>query len=429
MISEEVTLDIRILKRSGLSDRKIGSRLGIDPRTVKKYLDQPPDAPRQQVHRAGKLDPFRANVEAWLQEDPGYSAVWVYDHLKTMGYAGSYEIVKRLVAGLKRERSRVAYLRFETEPGQQAQVDFGEFVVERPDGTTQRLYGFAMILGYSRSLYAELVERCDLVTFLDCHIRAFGHFGGVPREILYDRMKNVFLRKLAGKAVFNSSLTALALHYGFKPQVAPAYAPWVKGKVERPFSFVREGFWRGYGFTALARANQDLQAWLASKAHRVHGTTHQRVSDRFLMEQPTLGPLPQTAFDTSYRAYRTVGRDCAIHFLANRYMLPHPLVGKPVLLRVKDDVIRIFDDDRLVVTYAIPQGKGEFVAEQQFIQALRKDQENNRRKYASVKPGKGRAKLTISPAVPGYALDVEMRPLSAYARFSGPVGEGREAAA
>jgi transposase len=89
-------------------------------------------------------------------------------------------------------------MRFETEPGYQAQVDFGEFQFEGADGTIGRVYLFSMILGFSRSLYSEFVDRCDLPTFLGCHIRAFDHFGGVTEEILYDRMKNVFVRKLTG---------------------------------------------------------------------------------------------------------------------------------------------------------------------------------------------------------------------------------------
>ena len=88
-----------------------------------------------------------------------------------------------------------------------------------------------MILGHSRKLYAELIERCDLPSFLDCHIRAFEYFGGVPQEILYDRMKNVFIRKVAGKAEFNKTLMGFAVHYGFRPEVTQSYAPWVKGKV------------------------------------------------------------------------------------------------------------------------------------------------------------------------------------------------------
>lgn len=110
-----------------------------------------------------------------------------------------------------------------------AQVDFGEFQVENADGSILTLYLFSMILGYSRKLYGELIDRCDLPSFLDCHIRAFEYFGGVPDEILYDRMKNVYIGKLAGRKKFNSTLLGFALHYGFKPEVTPSYAAWVKG--------------------------------------------------------------------------------------------------------------------------------------------------------------------------------------------------------
>ena len=177
------------------------------------------------------------------------------------GCSPGYEIVKRRVGKLKNQRQRVAYMRFETEPGYQAQVDFGEFQIEHADGRVEKLFLFAMILAYSRRIYAQLIERCDLPTFLDCHINAFTHFGGVPTQILYDRMRNVYIGKLAGKVKFNDILVGFALHYGFSPQVAPA-AAWVKGKIERPFSFIREGFWRGYSFLCLDTSNRDLQNWL-----------------------------------------------------------------------------------------------------------------------------------------------------------------------
>ena len=78
-----------------------------------------------------------------------------------------------------------------------------------------------MILGYSRRIYAELIERCDLSRFLDCHIHAFEYFGGLPDQTLYDRMKNVYIGKIAGRKKFNDTLVGFALHYGFKPEVAP----------------------------------------------------------------------------------------------------------------------------------------------------------------------------------------------------------------
>ena len=410
-------MEIRILKKEGLSDRHIARRLGMDPRTVKKYAQEPEKAfkTRSSVSRESKLSPFIENVVAWLEKDMGYSAVWIYDHLKPMGYTGGYEIVKRFVRKVKAERTRIAYLRFETQPGHQAQVDWGEFVLTLPDGMTQTLYLFAMILGYSRMLYAEFVERCDMTTFLDCHIRAFDYFGGVPDEILYDRMKNVFIRKLAGKTIFNRSLVSLGLHYNFKPIVSPAYAPWVKGKVERPIPFVREGFWRGYGFTGLERSNRDLMNWLEMKSLRIHGTTHEQVQARFMREKPSLCLLPGTVFDTSYIAYRTVHKDCSIHFETNRYMAPHRLVGQQLVLRVKDKRIRIFRDNDLIVSYNIPDAKGQFIAEPKFIDALKNDREMNLKKYGREKAHKQKGKaFTISPTIPPWAVDVQVRSLNVY---------------
>jgi transposase len=404
------------MKRAGLSNRRIARKMGLDRRTVKKYASSPEKAfePSRYKPRKSKLDPFTGNVRAWIDQDPLYSAAWVYDHLKPMGYMGGYEIVKRFVRGLKAEKSRVAYLRFETEPGRQAQADWAEFVWNLPNGTSRLFYMFAMILGYSRMLYCELVERCDLTTFLDCHIRAFEYFGGVPGEIIYDRMKNVFIRKLAGKTIFNRSLTSLALHYGFQPMVAPAYSPWVKGKIERPIDFVREGFWRGYGFSGLERANRDLLDWLKMKSMRIHGTTHERVEERFAREQPTLGTLPVAAFDTSYRVFRTVHKDCCVHFETNRYMVPHSLVGKNLVLRVKNGIIRIYNDNVHIVTYDIPIQKGQFLFKQQFIDALKQDREMNQRKYGrGIVYRKGRAG-TLSPTIPAWAVEVETRPLNVY---------------
>jgi len=414
-------MDIVALKRQGLSERQIAKRLGISRPTVHKYLEDPEacERGRRPVERESKLDPYEGNVRAWLKEDPEYKAIWIYDHLKPLGYTGSYDVVKRKVHELKEESQRIAYMRFESEPGCQAQVDFGEFQVEREDGSIGKYYLFCMILGYSRKIYGEFIEKCDLPTFLDCHIRAFAFLGGVPGEILYDRMRNVYIGKVAGKTRFNSTVQGFALHYGFKPVVAPAYAAWVKGKVERPYSFIREGFWRGYGFTCLPTANRDLSEWLQVKDERVHGTTHEVVRVRFERELPFLKPVPAQAFDTSYRVYRKVHKDCTVRFEGNSYVVPHTLVGKAIVLRVKDGIIRVFADNRLVVAYKIPEGRGHLVQDKRFYEALRRDKAMNARKYHQGRPSKGRAKPTISPVKPQYDMDVQIRPVSIYDHAAG----------
>ena len=422
MIALEKQLDIPSLHRQGFSCSQIARRLGIDRRTVRNYIEHPEkiNQPRKSSPRPSKIDPFREQIACYLEEDPQYQASTIYDRLKRGEYGGCYELVKRVVRSLKAEKTRKAYIRFETEPAQQAQVDFGEFAVEQSDGRVKKYYVFSLILGYSRMLYAELLERCDMVSFLEAHIRAFEALGGVPFEILYDRMRNVFLRQLSGKTEFTQSLVNLAVHYGFTPKVAPAYAPWVKGKVERPFDFLREGFWRGYPFTDPTTANRDLSAWLSEKAQRVHGTTHERVDARFAREKPYLLALPPAACDVSERIVRTVAKDCTIRLDGNRYVLPHTLVGKQVLGRRRGDTLRLFDDNRLVVTYTIPQEKGKLVEDERFYQALREDKQMQARKFTRGNQHKARAK-TISPAKPAFPIEVQRRDIALYQQYGGEV--------
>lgn len=416
MKKEGEVLDIVLLKKQGLSERQIAKRLGISRPTVKKYLNNPSLVlARNQIRkRRSQLDEYTENIRLWIKEDAYYRAAWIYDQLVSLGFTGSYEIVKRKVREYKEEEQKIAYMRFETEPGRQAQADFGEFQVENPDGTVKKYYLFMMILGYSRKIYGEFIERCDLPTFLDCHIHAFEYFGGIPNEILYDRMKNVFIGKIAGRTKFNKTLVSFAIHYGFNPIVAPAYASWVKGKVERPYNFIREGFWRGYRFSYLETAQKDLLEWLNKKDERIHGTTHEVVSKRFEREKAYLSVLPIQIFDTSYRIFRTVYKDCTIPFECNRYLLPHILVGKEVILRVKDQIMRIYSGAQLIVTYFIPKGKGNLVKKDEFYQALKNDHEMNRRKYGRSRYAKGRAKKTISPAKPLYDMEVQTRSIKIY---------------
>ena len=126
--------------------------------------------------------------------------------------------------------------------------------------------------------------------------------------------------------------------------------------------------------------------------------------------------LQKQAFDTSYRIYRKVHKDGTVHFEGNRYVLSHRLVGKQVILRLKDGQLRIFENHHLVVVYEVPCTKGNLVQKKRFYAALRKDHDMNRRKY-NHRRKKGRAKMTISPSAPEYAMDVEIRSILEYEQF------------
>lgn len=412
MVGKEECMEIWALKRQGYSVRAIARKLGMHRKTVSKYLAAREFPKYRSVKRKSALEPYYGMIEEWLRAED-YQATRVHELVIEQGYQGGYETVKRFVRTVKERRDHIAYLRFETMPGQQAQVDFGDFQVLGPDGQVHTLYVFVMVLGYSRHMYVEFVERCTMTAFLDCHINAFDAFEGVPSEILYDNMKNVVVRRHVGKTEFNTTFLDFAAHTGFRPVACPPYSPWYKGKVERPMDYIRERFWRGYHYSDLQRLNGDVCRWNSTVASvRVHGTTKERVSDRFKKEKTHFGALPPRPYDTSEKVTRKVYKDCQVSFDGNRYVVPHTLAGRTVLLKIKNGTLRVYDDDKLCAVYKIPGGKGHLMSHPEFYDALKKDKEQMRRKYR-VPLGKARATRGLLKHGLIHEI-VQRRPLSVY---------------
>lgn len=414
MITMEVAMDILSLRRQGLSMRAIAKKLGIHRDTVRKYLESKAlPAYQKTKQRSSMLDPYRQIIVDFLETDD-YQATWIFERLQRVGYTGGYDIVKKFVKGIKEQNTRLAFTRFETEPGLQAQVDWGDFQIQESNGRNTTVYAFAMLLGFSRGMYIEFVERCTLETFMDCHINAFRYLGGVPAEILYDNMKNVVIDRKDGKVNFNIEFLHFAHHYGFTPKPCPPYSPWVKGKVERPMDYIRERFWRGYSFTSLLSLNRDMRRWLDETANRrVHGTHHQPVIARWQQEIPLLGKLPPADYDTSIKVYRKVYKDCQISYNTNRYLIPHHVVGKKVLLKIKAGVIRVYHDHDFLVDYRESDGRHGFVGNRLFYEQLKRDQEQLSRKY-----GKHKGKATRGLVTGSLFPQVAHRSLAEYDRLA-----------
>ena len=411
MISKEVFMDIKAMHRNGKSIRAIAKELGLHRKTVREHLKSEDFPSYRKVKRLNSiLAPFVQTIKDYLEEND-YQATWIWDRLKNRGYSGSYDMVKRFVRTEKARKNRLAYARFETEPGQQAQCDWGDFQVEG----AEMVFGFKLVLGFSRADYTEFVGRRTMESFQDAHIRAFKYLGGVPAEILYDNMKNVVVgQDAAGKPVFNVEFLHFAHHYGFQPRLCPAYSPWTKGKVERPVDYLRERFWRGYRFESIEKANEDVLAWLNETANRrIHGTHHQPVDVLWKEELPRLGPRPASDYDTSLKVFRKVYRDCQISFNANRYVVPHRVVGQKVMLKMKNRQIRIFHDQDLLATYEEPATKRNVLADPRFYEELRRDREQLRRKY-----GRSKGKATRGLMNGSLWPEVHHRPLSEYESFA-----------
>jgi hypothetical protein len=228
----------------------------------------------------------------------------------------------------------------------------------------------------------------------------------------------VLIRQLAGKLEWNKEFYSFCLHYRYQPLVAPPYAAWVKGKVERPMHYVRDNFWRGYSFRDLETANRDLHDWMVQCDTRVHGTTHERIDHRFMKEQPFLGELPEHRYDTSLKIFRKVRKDCTVLFWSNLYVLPHRSVGRDVLLKIKNGYLSAFLDTELLVTYKIPDGKGHLVQDERFYRELKADITQINRKYRQGSFQKGKAKKTLG--IVGGTSDsvtVAIRPIGDYLKI------------
>jgi transposase len=324
-------------------------------------MDPPEYTPRR-APTATKLALYEAFVRERLEAHPDLSAQRLFQDLAPLGYSGAYDAVKRFVAKA-RPRPLPAYeVRFETAPGEQAQCDFAEFRVGFTDepGIRRRINLFSFVLGHSRAFWGRFVEHQDLHTVLRCHVAAFEALGGVPREILYDRMKTAVTdERDEGHIVYNRRLLALAQHYGWQPRACRAYRAKTKGKVERPHRYIRDNFWKGRSFRNFEDLNTQFRDWLDTVANaRVHGTTQRYVAEALAEEQPFLQPMPGSRFGPLVIMRRRVSNDGMISVNGNFYSVPD---GTPrvVEAHMLTDVLDIFGPGGLVARHPLLPGRNQ----------------------------------------------------------------------
>ncbi|MCC5888411.1 MAG: IS21 family transposase [Gammaproteobacteria bacterium] len=308
MLTEELLVEIKVLARQGRSIRAIARELGIARNTVRSYLRG--DVPNRAgaFGRPRKLAPF----EDWLRRRVDAAqplrlpATVLHRELQAIGYSGTERTVQRFIKALYPLETPEPAERFETPPGHQAQMDWGEY---RLNG--QKIYAFVGVLGHSRWMYVEYVESTQSDVLIECHRRMFGDFGGVPHEILYDNMRTVVSRRDAygrGRHRFHDALWSLAAECGFRPRLCRPYRPQTKGKVERSVHYVESSFFNPL-ITRLAfegqsvdldLVNAEARQWVGSIANqRIHGTTGERPRDRLETDREAMSPYrtPETGVD------------------------------------------------------------------------------------------------------------------------------------
>ena len=360
--------EIEELKRQGLSISAISKVTGSDRKTIRKYLAQPKAAsvygPRKP--RLSKLDAFKMYIEDRLKAGVWNARVLLRE-LRQRGYAGSYTILTDWLRPQREAARSVAVRRFETPAGHQAQVDWGHLGTIEIDGKPRQMWGFTFTLGFSRAMMAEAALDQRLGTLLRMHEEAFHQLGGVPEEILYDRMKTVWLRTdERGEIVWHPVFLDFARYWGFRPRLCRPYRAQTKGKIESGVKYVRRNFLcglQGREPANLDDLNGQLRQWIGEVSNqRVHGTTHERVDRRWNQEKLRLAPiggrLPYPYIDEELRK---VARDAYVSWESNRYSVPWTYAGSAVWVRDREDQIEVHYGGEKIAVHRRASGKHQIV--------------------------------------------------------------------
>lgn len=266
-------------------------------------------------------------------------------------------------------------IRFETEPGEQAQVDWGSFGKVTIKGRVNRLYCFVYVLGYSRSMYIEFVVKQCLPVFEQCHINAFEKLG-IPKTILYDNIKTVVLNKEKlpsgeKKIHYNPAFLDFTRYYGFEAKLCPPYWPRTKGKVEAGIKYVRNSFMPSItfkkSFSSLKELNEKASQWVSKVANlREHRTTGEKPINRWLKEKSHLQilknfpPYPVLPF-----IERASTKDGMIQYKTNFYSVPIQFARRKLLIKEgsKNGVnfIEMYHEDNLITQHDLSQGRGNWI--------------------------------------------------------------------
>src|SRR4029453_4373317 len=295
-------LDVRELIRRiqlGEASRRIARDMGVARKTVVKYrrwaqaekiLTGPLPAPVELQSRLDQtlpvsppprapstLEPYRDRIIALRSKKVECRAI--LERLREeAGFPGSYSSLYRFVRQLE-PRSPEAFVRVETAPGDEAQVDFGYAgtLYDCASRALRKAWVFVMTLSFSRSQYAELVFDQEVATWLRCHRRAFEFFGGVPLRVGIANLKAGILKAAVYAPVVQRAYRECAEHYGFLISPCRPRTPQHKGKVEQGgVHYVKRNFLAGRELRDIVEGNERVWVWCVETAgRRIHGTTKQ----------------------------------------------------------------------------------------------------------------------------------------------------------
>jgi transposase len=331
--------------------KRIARALGVDRKTVRRWLRLGGWQPRRPQARRRPIDQF---TEFIAQRGPevGWNGVAPQRELVSLGFTGSYQQVPRYLKPYRAQRkwAELAAVRFETGPGEQAQADCGQLRVWI-GGQLETVHLFVLTLGYSRRLFTYAYRNEKLASLLDGHARAFRRFGGVTLTCLDDNPRTLALGRRENRVVWHPLFEDCARYYGFTPHASQPYRARTKGKVESGVKYVKRNALAGRRFSSGKELNSWPERWSGEAADvRIHGTTHERPLDRFAREQLIpRGTRPPHHYEQV--RMRRVANDALAAVGAARYSAPAEYVGAPVSVQESAEHYEFLHEGKLLARH------------------------------------------------------------------------------
>lgn len=351
MLDRRTIFEIHRLANEKLSVRKIAKTLKLARKTVRKYLKDP-NPKRPKVKRASRLDPFRDQIVRMLESDPKASGVVIHQRLCELGFIGGITIIRDYLQRVRpQSRRREAFIRFESAPAEQCQIDWGHFGSLSYGNTKRKLYCLAALECHSRMLFLEFTHSQRQETLHRCLAGAFRFLQGTPKEVLHDNMMTAVIERDGPLVRFNEAFLEFLRPFKIVPKACTVARPQEKGKVEKgAIHFIRNNFWPLRTFRDLRDLEGQANHWRDHVANRrVHQTTGERPIDRF--NPQAMRPLPEFLPDCREKALAKVHSDFSVRFDGNTYTVPPWTIGKQVVIKADNDTVTVYFKEKAIAAH------------------------------------------------------------------------------
>ena len=354
MISMALFQTIREWHSQGVSKREMSRRLGIDIKTVRRIVAKIETGAQGPVRQpsGSKLDAYADHIVSFAAS--GRTAWSIYVALREdPAFVGSYELVKKRVAQLRKRDPRV-FERLDHAPGAEMQADFGELCRVRHQGQLVRTWAYVAVWPHSRFRYGEVVLDQSVPTFLAAVQNGMFEAESVPERITVDNLAAAVLREHFHERGYQREFTALCAHFDTLPNAVRPRTPTDKGAVENGVGVLKRAL-RGRTFDSLEDLRLAVKTIFDELNARPSALDHRRPIDLIIAERQK--PLPERFTVASWSEHR-VRTDCHIQVRANFYSVPHTLVGKRVVVRIDTNSVTAYDDFALVAKHERLVGRG-----------------------------------------------------------------------